>query len=83
MDGIKRAYRTEFPRIDKVLFIRVTTGEAVTVSVTNGSTGKIISSKRFEDHNDAMNYYSGQFSDLKSAEEYETMKVAFKMLGLM
>nr|DAF93359.1 MAG TPA: hypothetical protein [Podoviridae sp. ctnuR9] len=58
-------------------------GEAVTVSVTNGSTGKIISSKRFEDHNDAMNYYSGQFSDLKSAEEYETMKVAFKMLGLM
>lgn len=83
MDGIKIAYRTEFPRIGKVLFIRVTTGEAATVSVTNGSTGKIISSKRFEDYNDAMNYYSGKFNDLKSAEEYETMMAAFKMHGLM
>lgn len=82
-DGIKNAYRTEFPRVDRVLFIRAETGEAVTVSITNGSTGKIISSKRFEDYNDAMNYYSGQFKNLKSAEEYETMKVAFKMLGLM
>lgn len=83
MDVMKIAYRIEFPRIGKVLFIRVTTGEATTVSVTNGSTGKIISSKRFEDYNDAMNYYSGQFNNLKSAEEYETMKVAFKMYGLM
>lgn len=46
MDGIKIAYRIDFPRIGKVLFIRVTTGEVATVSVTNGSTGKIISSKR-------------------------------------
>ena len=81
--ALKIAYHTEFPRIDKVLFIRVTTGEAATVSVTNGSTGKIISSKRFEDYNDAMNYYSGQFNNLKSAEDYEAMKVAFNMLGLM
>lgn len=83
MDGIKIAYRTEFPRIGKVLFIRVTTGEVATVSVTNSSTGKIISSERFEDYNDVMNYYSGQINNLKSAEEYETMKVAFKTLGLM
>lgn len=83
MDDIKMAHRTTFPRIDKVLFISVTTGEGATVSVTNGSTGNIISSKRFEDYNDAMNYYTGQFNNLKSAEEYETMKVAFKMLGLM
>lgn len=83
MDGIKIAYRTEFPRINRVLFIGVTTGEDAIVSVTNGSTGKIISSKRFEDYNDALNYYSGQFNNLKSAEEYETMKVAFKMCGLI
>jgi hypothetical protein len=83
MDGIKIDYRTEFPRIGKVLLVRATTGEVATVSVTNGSTGEIISSKRFEDYNDAMNYYSGQFNNLKSAEEYATMKVAFKMLGLM
>lgn len=83
MDGIKIDYRTEFPRIGKVLVIRVTTGEVATVSVANGSTGQIISWKRFEDYNEAMNYYSGQFSNLKSAEEYETMKVAFNMFGLM
>lgn len=82
-DGIKIAYRTEFPRVDRVLFIREETGEAATIIVTNGSTGKIISSRRFEDYNDAMNYYSGQFNNLKSAEEYEAMKAAFKMLGIM
>ena len=83
MDDIKMAHRTEFPRIGKVLFVRVTSGEVATVSVTNDSTGEIISSKRFEDYNDAMNYYSGQFNNLKSAEEYATMEAAFKMLGLM
>lgn len=83
MDGTKMGCRTEFPRIGKVLFVRCATGEAATVSVTNGSTGEIISSKRFEDYNDAMNYYSGQLNNLKSAEEYATMMVAFKMLGLM
>lgn len=82
MDGIKLDYRTEFPRIGKVLVIRVTTGEVATVSVSNGSTGQIIRLKRFEDYNEAMNYYSGQFSNLKSAEEYEAMKVAFNMFGL-
>lgn len=83
MDVVKTAYRTEFPRIGKVLFVRVTTEEVATVSVINGSTGEIISSKRFEGYNDAMNYYSEQFNNLKSAEEYETMKVAFNMLGIM
>lgn len=82
-DGIKIAYRTEFPRVDRVLFIAAETGEVATVSVTNGSTGHIISSERFEDYNDAMNYYRGQFNSLKSAEEYETMKAAFNMLGIM
>ena len=82
-DGIKIAYRTEFPRADRVLCIRAETDEAATICVTKSSTGQIISSKRFEEYNEAMNYYSGQFRNLKSAEEYETMKVAFKMLGLM
>lgn len=81
-DGIKIAYRTEFPRVDRVLFIKAETDEAATVSVIKCSTGKIIRSKRFEDYNDAMNYYSGQFNNLKSAEEYEAMKAAFKMLGI-
>lgn len=82
-DGVKIAYRTEFPRADRVLIIRAETGEAATVCVTKGSTGQIISSKRFEDYNEAMNYYSGQFNNLKSAEEYETMLCAFKMYGVM
>lgn len=82
-DGIKIAYRTEFPRIDRVLFIGAKTDEDAIVRVTEGSTGQIVSSKRFEDYNEAMNYYSGKLNNLKSAEEYETMLCAFKMLGLM
>lgn len=81
-DGIKIAYRTEFPRADRVLFIRAETGEAVTVSVTKSSTGQIISLKRFEDYNEAMNYYRGQFNNLKSAEEYETMLCALNCMEL-
>lgn len=69
-DGIKIDYRTEFPRADSVLIIRAETGEAATVRVTKGSTGQIISSKRFEDYNEAMNYYSEQFNNFKSAEGY-------------
>lgn len=83
MDGIKIAYRTEFPRIDRVLFIGAKTDEDAIVYVTVGSTGQIVSSRRFEDYNEAMNYYSGKFNNLKSAEEYETMLCAFKMFGLM
>ena len=79
MDGIKIAYRTEFPRINRVLFIGAATGEDATVQVTDGSTGQIVSLKRFEDYNEAMNYYSGRFNILKSAEEYETMLCAFEM----
>lgn len=70
MDGIKIAYRTEFSRINRVLFIGSASGEDATVRITEGSTGQIIISKRFEDYNEAMNYYSEQFNDLKSAEEY-------------
>lgn len=83
MDGNKIAYRTEFPRINRVLSIGSTTGEDVIVSVTEGSTGQIVSSKCFEDHNEAMTYYSGRLITLKNAEEYETMLCAFEMLGLL
>lgn len=83
MDDIKIGYRTEFPRINRVLFIGATTGEAVIVRVTEGSTGEIVSSKRFEDYNEAMDYYSETFNNFKSAEEYETMLCAFEMFGLM
>lgn len=83
MDDIKIAYRTEFPRCNRVLFIEATTGEDATVRVTEGSTGRIVSSKRFEDYNEALNYYSERFNNLKSAEEYETMLCALKMFGLI
>lgn len=38
-DDIENFYRTEFPRVDRVLFIKAETDETVTVWVTNGSTG--------------------------------------------
>ena len=83
MNGIKIAYCTEFPRVGRVLFIGVETDKAAIVRVTDGSTGQIVRPKRFEDYNEAMNYYREQFSNLKGAEEYETMLCAFKMSGLM
>lgn len=78
MDGIKISYRTEFPRINRVLFIGATIGEDVTVRVTEGSTGRLLVRSVFEDYNEAMNYYCERFNNLKSAEEYETMICAFK-----
>lgn len=83
MAGIKIDYSTKFPRIDRVLLIRAETGEDATVRITQGITGQIVSSKRFEDYNEAMNYYSEKFNNLKSAEEYESMLCAFKKFGLM
>lgn len=74
MSGIKIAYRTEFPRVGRVLFIEGENGKAAIVRVTDGSTGQIISSKRFEDYNEAVNYYSEQFVTLKNAEEFEAMR---------
>lgn len=74
MSDIKNVYRTEFPRVGRVLFAVVESGKAAIVRVTDGSTGQIISSKRFEDYNEAMDYYSEQFATLKTAEEFEAMR---------
>lgn len=74
-DDIENVYRTEFPQVDRVLSIRAETDKAVIVWVTNGSTGEIVRLKRFEDYDGAMNYYSEQFNKLKSAEEYDVMRV--------
>ena len=82
-DDIKKVYRTEFPRVDRVLFIKAESNETAIVWVTNGSTGEIVRLECFEDYDEAMNYYSEQFNNLKSAEDYATFIAAFKMLGLM
>lgn len=74
MSGIKSVYRTEFPRVGRVLFAVVESDKAAIVLVTDGSTGQIISSKRFEDYNEAMDYYSEQFVTLKTGEEFEAMR---------
>lgn len=74
-DDVETIYRAEFPRVDRVLFIRVKTNKAIIVWVTNGSTGEIVRLKRFEDYDEAMNYYSEQFSKFKSAEENDGMRV--------
>ena len=61
----------------------VTTGEVATIRVTNSVNGEMVCAKKFEDYNEAMQYYSERFNNFKSAEEYETMLCAFKMFGLM
>lgn len=74
-DAIETVYSTEFPRVDRVLSVRVKTNKTIIVWVTNGSTGEIVRLKRFEDYDEAMNYYSEQFSKFKSAEENDVMRV--------
>lgn len=73
MNVIKITYLVEFPRVGRVLYIGAETGKTAIVRVTNGSTGQIISSKRFEDYNEALNYYSEQYATLKTVEEFEVM----------
>lgn len=74
-DDVETIYSTEFPRVDRALSIRVKTNKTIIVWVTNGSTGEIVRLKRFEDYDEAMNYYSEQFSKFKSAEENDVMRV--------
>lgn len=83
MDNVKIFHLTEFPIINRVLFIGSITGEDATVRVIEGSTGHIISSKAFYELQQGMNYYNEQLNNLESAEEYETMRYAFKMLYSM
>ena len=82
-DGIKINYRTEFPRIGRVLVIEAVAGEVATIRVTNSVNGEMVSMKKFEDYNEAMHYYSERFNNFKSAEEYETMFDIFKMFDLI
>lgn len=37
--------------------------------------GEIVRLKRFEDYDEAMNYYNEEFNKLKTAEEYAAMRV--------
>lgn len=73
-DDVETVYSAEFPRVDRVLSIRAETNKTIIVWVTIGSTGEIVRLKRFEDCDEAMNYYSEQFRKLKSAEEYDMMR---------
>ena len=48
--------------------------------ISRSDNAKLLKLKKFSDYNEAMNYYSEQLNNLESAEEYETMRYAFKML---
>lgn len=79
----KICYRTEFPRIGRVLTVDAGSNEVATITVSRSDNAKLLRLKKFTDYNEAMNYYSELFNNLKSAEEYETMACALKMLGLL
>ncbi len=80
--NIKFCYRTEFPRIGRVLTVEVGLDEVVTITVSRSDNAKLLRLKKFTDYTEALNYYSETFNNFESAEEYETMICAFKMLGL-
>lgn len=74
MSGIKRIYRTEFPRIGRVLFVVVESDKAAIVRVTDVVSGRLLAQSVFEDYNETMDYYSEQFATLKTLEEFEAMR---------
>lgn len=76
-------YRTEFPRIGRVLTVEVGSMMDATIKISRSDNADLLILKKFSDYNDAMNYYSEQLNNLESAEEYETMRYAFKMLDSM
>lgn len=86
-DSIKTTYRTEYRTefliIGRVLTVEVGCDEVATIKISRSDNAKLLSLKKFSDYNEAMNYYSEQLSNLESAEEYETMRYAFKMLDSM
>lgn len=82
-DSIKTTYRTEFPRIGRVLTVEVGYDEVATIKISRSDNAKLLLLKKFSDYNEAMNYYSEQLNNLESAEEYETMRYAFKILDSM
>lgn len=75
-------YRTEFPRIGRVLTVELWSDDVATIKISSDNA-KLLLLKKFTDYNEAMNYYSEQLNNLESAEEYETMRYAFKMLDSM
>ena len=86
-DSIKTTYRaeyrTEFTRIGRVLSLEVGSDEVATIKISRSDNAKLLRLEKFSDYNEAMNYYSEQLNNLESAEEYETMRYAFKMLDSM
>lgn len=81
-DNIKICYRAEFPKTGKVLTVEGGFDEAATITVSMHDNDKLLRLKKFTDYNEAINYYSELFDNLKIAEEYETMVCALKKLGL-
>lgn len=80
-DDIKTVYITKFPQIDRELFTKVETNKTAIVCVKNVSTGDIVRLERFEDYDEAMNYYSEQFNKLEMEEEYAVIHSMIEMIG--
>lgn len=83
IDGIKINYRAEFPRIGRVLAVEATQGEVATIRVTNSVNGEMVLIKKFEDYDEAMDYYSEEFNNFESEEGHESILCTLKMFGLI
>ena len=55
-DSIKTTYRTEFPRIGRVLTVEVVCDDVATIKISRSDNAKLLSLKKFSDYNEAMNY---------------------------
>lgn len=76
-------YRVKFPRIRRVLEAAGILGEETTVSVINSVNGEVLSSREFDDSAEATSYYSGEYADLRSAEECAIMCDCIESLSIV
>lgn len=78
-DNHKFIHRAEFSGIGRVLGV-VAGDTSVAIIVCRKDNAKVLRSKKFYDYNEAMAYYSALYSELKSTEEYETMRCMLESL---
>lgn len=76
-------YRVKFPRIRRVLEAKGILDKETTVSVIDSVNGEVLSSREFDDSAEATSYYSGEYTDLRSAEECAIMCDCIESLSVL
>ena len=79
-DNTKICHRAEFPRIGRVLTVDAGFDEVATITVSRSDNAKLLRLKKFTDYNEAMNYYSELYNNLKVKKSMKQWYARLKCL---